>query len=416
MILEDFIMLGTTVPEPNGDGRVKVCSAGISPELGKLIRVYPLARRNIPTRWHGYRVPLERNPKDSRPESWKIAGDRTPGAHEHINDLFEPLHGEYPRSKRAALLGGHVVGSIEEANERKLSLAVIHPESVELTFDYNEDSPDSPQEALFELPPGTEIPAGAKRFPLMPRIRFKDETRMNHLMLRDWGAYELQRKALKELGPAAGCDYFRNGLEQALHLDRNRSSLLVGNIHRHFTSWLIISVLNGIKAEPTLFDLLPGDRPYISKKVRQAVYERDGHACVRCGSRDGLTVDHIHPHIKGGVSELANYQTLCKTCNSKKGDQFSGAALCPGSVLTTHSTRTPKSLWQGTRQSACISAAARTLPGTSPTGSSARRSSCFTAATPWPPRSFASGSGTVRAEAGPYMTSSTTTRAANRCC
>ncbi len=30
MILDDFVMLGTTVPEPNSDGRVFVCSAGYS--------------------------------------------------------------------------------------------------------------------------------------------------------------------------------------------------------------------------------------------------------------------------------------------------------------------------------------------------------------------------------------------------
>ena len=51
MILEDFIMLGTTVPEPNSDGRIFVCSAGVSPELGKLVC------RRSPGRhwstWHG---------------------------------------------------------------------------------------------------------------------------------------------------------------------------------------------------------------------------------------------------------------------------------------------------------------------------------------------------------------------------
>lgn len=30
MILDDFVMLGTTVPEPNSDGRVFVCSAGVT--------------------------------------------------------------------------------------------------------------------------------------------------------------------------------------------------------------------------------------------------------------------------------------------------------------------------------------------------------------------------------------------------
>jgi hypothetical protein len=51
VILDDFVMLGTTVPEPNSSGRVFVCSAGVSDEDRRLIRIYPLARRGAPKRW-----------------------------------------------------------------------------------------------------------------------------------------------------------------------------------------------------------------------------------------------------------------------------------------------------------------------------------------------------------------------------
>src|SRR5688572_22083981 len=88
LILDDFVMLGTTVPEPKRDGRIFVCSAGVSAELGKLVRIYPLARHSIPHRWNVYRVPVERNPEDSRDASFEVAGDRTPGAHERINEQF----------------------------------------------------------------------------------------------------------------------------------------------------------------------------------------------------------------------------------------------------------------------------------------------------------------------------------------
>ena len=39
MILDDFVVLGKTVPEPTSDGRVFVCSAGYSKDIGGLIRV-----------------------------------------------------------------------------------------------------------------------------------------------------------------------------------------------------------------------------------------------------------------------------------------------------------------------------------------------------------------------------------------
>lgn len=301
-------MLGTTVPEPNSDGRVFVCSAGVSAECRKLVRIYPLARRGVPHRWRRYRVPVELNPKDPRRESFRLAGDRTPAAHERINEVFDEV-GKTRASERLQLLSPYVVGSIKEANAKRLSLAIIHPEAVELSFDHNPDSPDSPQLALFDQP--GEAPSGARRFAYIPRLNFKDEVAWNHPMLRDWGTFELQRKR--------GIDYFRQNLAGALHLDHN-SSLLVGNFLRHQTSWLVISVLNGIRDEPTLFDALADERPVISDKLRQEVYERDQWRCRRCGSQDGLQIDHIQPHSKGGVNSLENLQTLCKSCNLSKTD------------------------------------------------------------------------------------------------
>lgn len=315
MILEDFVMLGTTVPEPRSDGRVFVCSAGVSPEMGKLVRIYPLARRGIPHRWLGYRVPVERNPKDNRPESFKVAGDRSPGAHEHINERFGQVHGAVPHGKRIALLKRYAVGSIKQANEQRLSLAIIHPDAIDLHFEHNLDSPDSPQMALFDAP--GEPPSGAKRFPWMPRLKFHDELGWHDLMLRDWGTFELQRKH--------DGSYFRRNLAGALHLDEN-SSLLVGNLNNQRNAWLVISVLNGIREAPTLFDALADERPRISDKLRQAVYARDGYRCVKCGSPDDLTADHKWPHSRGGSISLENLQTLCKTCNSSKGDSLGESA------------------------------------------------------------------------------------------
>lgn len=65
-----------------------------------------------------------------------------------------------------------------------------------------------------------------------------------------------------------------------------------------------------------------GDVPskaYISKKLRKQVHERDGHKCLTCGTGLDLTCDHIHPESKGGLTTLENLQTLCRSCNSKKG-------------------------------------------------------------------------------------------------
>lgn len=58
----------------------------------------------------------------------------------------------------------------------------------------------------------------------------------------------------------------------------------------------------------------------IPREIRWLVWERDDFTCCSCGARTNLSVDHIFPESKGGALELDNLQTLCKPCNSVKGD------------------------------------------------------------------------------------------------
>ena len=43
--------------------------------------------------------------------------------------------------------------------------------------------------------------------------------------------------------------------------------------------------------------------------------------CIRCFSKDNLTIDHIKPVSLGGENTLDNVQILCATCNFKKGNR-----------------------------------------------------------------------------------------------
>lgn len=55
--------------------------------------------------------------------------------------------------------------------------------------------------------------------------------------------------------------------------------------------------------------------------LRWEVWERDNFTCRHCGIRRYLVIDHLHPESKGGQMTLDNLQTLCRSCNSRKGDR-----------------------------------------------------------------------------------------------
>lgn len=63
----------------------------------------------------------------------------------------------------------------------------------------------------------------------------------------------------------------------------------------------------------------PVKKAFIPQGLRKQVFERDAYRCVRCHTHVDLCVDHIQPESKGGTLEMANLQTLCRSCNSAKG-------------------------------------------------------------------------------------------------
>lgn len=68
----------------------------------------------------------------------------------------------------------------------------------------------------------------------------------------------------------------------------------------------------------------------IPRRLRSAVYERDGHKCAYCGTETGpFQIDHIFPWSRGGRHEMANLCIACVPCNAVKGaltgEEFMGA-------------------------------------------------------------------------------------------
>ena len=54
-----------------------------------------------------------------------------------------------------------------------------------------------------------------------------------------------------------------------------------------------------------------------SKAVKDAVWERDGHECVICGSRAAAPEAHYISRAQSGLGIEENIVTLCRTCHGK---------------------------------------------------------------------------------------------------
>jgi 5-methylcytosine-specific restriction endonuclease McrA len=61
----------------------------------------------------------------------------------------------------------------------------------------------------------------------------------------------------------------------------------------------------------------------VKRKIsRRALFARDGHQCVYCGSTTRLTLDHVVPRSRGGDSAWENVVTSCAPCNLRKGNRL----------------------------------------------------------------------------------------------
>lgn len=77
----------------------------------------------------------------------------------------------------------------------------------------------------------------------------------------------------------------------------------------------------GLYFDPAMRPRIKPRKQVIKQGLRTKVLERDAYRCVHCGSHEDLAVDHIHPESLGGTLDLNNLQTLCRSCNSKKGSK-----------------------------------------------------------------------------------------------
>ena len=60
----------------------------------------------------------------------------------------------------------------------------------------------------------------------------------------------------------------------------------------------------------------------VSPGRRVQIITDQGGTCLRCGTTEDLTIDHIVPRSQGGSNQSDNLQVLCEPCNAAKGARF----------------------------------------------------------------------------------------------
>ncbi len=195
MVIEDLIIMGRACPEPLRDGRVTVCLAGWSERYG-FIRLYP-ARPDMPRRqWDIVRVSVERNPRDGRQESWKIAGARS-----EWNDLDKRVEivGRFDNKEyRHSLVASLVDEGLHVIKEQGRSLGIIRPQIIRAYFRENPRYIETWQMGLPDLSDVSHYQV-KRNFPYEPRIKYtypgcRNKTGYHDHQVLEWGFYEWFRK------------------------------------------------------------------------------------------------------------------------------------------------------------------------------------------------------------------------------
>lgn len=252
MHLDDFLVLGRTVPEESKKYGKRVCMAGYSQENNQLLRVYPLmvpvgehADANGFAARHVYGMDLRRNQHDNRSESWRLADEKRPTTTPWDKAV------EIPTQKVVEWLSKRVTRSIKALNDCKLSLGVLRLEPDEwegYSVPRNAPHQSAEHRSLFEdLEDQEGIDANAIKF--APYIRFTDPDGEHNLQVREWGAYRLLVQPQYADSPES--------LWSANAYRQDRGKLIVvGNMCNHRTNWLVIKTfdLEPIVAGPTLLD------------------------------------------------------------------------------------------------------------------------------------------------------------------
>lgn len=247
--LENIVALGLAVPEQISDGRKTVCLAAYHEDL-RLIRIYPCRADMGLNRWRKFSAYVERNPQDTRMESFKLVGSK-----DQWDSLSVTTGSLLSRTDRAILLDKIVnsTGScVKEINSIRFSLGLIKPYAIHDVYLADNPTYLKPIQhgiALMEADGWVKTKAN---YPFQPRIKYQcTPTCPGHdQSILEWGAFEWMRQ-----NPGREHQLIDNW---RLRDANYHHYLLVGNQASHRNSFVVINLIN-VKREMSKFPSLVQD-------------------------------------------------------------------------------------------------------------------------------------------------------------
>jgi len=245
LVIDDLIVLGRAVPEPIRNGRVTVCTGGYSHRLG-FIRIYPTKPSTRMHRWDIIEVPVERDQRDTRTESWKIQGSKSEW--ERLDRKVKVV-GALKSKERLNLIANLTDNCVKDIDEAKRSLGIVKPFIKKCYFCPEEEYDPSLQTTLF----GPPLPSTKKQYREFPKIQYRCSRcrakKYHDQTVLEWGFYEWMRKH-----PEKRWQVWENA---RLFSSEHDCFFFVGNMRDRRTAFLIISILRlrkGLVSKP-LFPL-----------------------------------------------------------------------------------------------------------------------------------------------------------------
>jgi len=245
-IIEDLVILGRACPEPLKDGRVTVCLAGHSNTLG-FVRLYPTRPDLDAHRWDIIKVEVERTERDTRKESWKIAGSNAEW--DVLSERVEVVGKLKNVQQRKTLVASLTDDCINFLNDDKRSLGIIKPKVIHNTYLKDNPSYDTPFQMGFKFFTEFDDWKVKRDFEVEPHVVYtcpncQTVGQKHDQQILEWGIYAwfLKEPDIKE-----------QVWDNLGITDPSREIyFLVGNQFKYRNSFMVISVLRFPKGDVTL--------------------------------------------------------------------------------------------------------------------------------------------------------------------